>query len=107
VAAAVGTGWTHFYDSQIKRVIKLLKEKSSSVSDRVSCVPPVTSIPAPRLLRTRHSRARRNARMFEAVLEEHAAKQARLKEDAGTSRTVPEPPRVEFLPHRASRGLSP
>ena len=32
-------------------------------------------------------------RMFEAVLEEHAAKQARLKEDAGTSPRRALPPR--------------
>ena len=76
-----------FYDSQIKRDIKL-KSHRTCLKPTLLCT---SSHVYPRRVlsecvrRTRHSRARRNARMFEAVLEEHAAKQARLKEDAGTS----------------------
>ena len=88
MAAVSGTdARVRMYDSQIK----CQAQKSSSVSQTESlCVHPSSHVYPRRVLsecvrRTRHSRARRNARMFEAVLEEHAAKQARLKEDAGTS----------------------
>lgn len=88
MAAVSGTdARLRMYDSQIKRVIKLKSHLPCQTQSQLC----TSSHVYPRRVlsecvrRTRHSRARRNARMFEAVLEEHAAKQARLKEDAGTS----------------------
>ena len=81
--AAVIAGWMHFYDSGEIKGVKLNESVKPSQNTTSSHVYPrrvfsgVRSTDAPL--------PRPNARMFEAVLEEHAAKQARLKEDAGTS----------------------